>query len=533
MVNRTLFLFIIFMIYSGSAAFGRLRVLGLFADNMVIQREEPIVIQGTALPQEAIRVTFHESIVLCHTDANGTWKLELPAAKAGGPYVLTIQTAREVLSFENVLVGDIWLASGQSNMEHPMEGWKWLPHSSIYRYKEEISDSDYPDIRLFSVPKYPAAVEIEDVPEKRWEIANPQTIRTFSSTAWFFAKELHKRLRIPIGIINCSWAGTSILTWESKEVLNQFKDSLNDIRPSTIPDRDKVMKAFMSNQQRKCQISIPRDGQVQEIHELPHSAWETIELNNMRSSLPNVIWLRKEIDIPETYAKESLTLSLGVLNRQSILFFNGKEIGEFMYPKPAITRVPRSCICPGKNELLIRLAQPFGAPSVKGDKSCFFISTRDTAYKTELTGKWELTIADHIPQPQPEYQNNLGALFNGMIHPCLNHNIKGIIWYQGENDVWKPDLYADMFKSLITDWRNKWRKKEMPFLYVQISLIPGPEMFGDESVQQTFRKKQQISLANTGMVYSLDIGDPYDVHPRNKKVIGERLAEQAFRTAYK
>lgn len=101
------------------------------------------------------------------------------------------------------------------------------------------------------------------------------------------------------------------------------------------------------------------------------------------------------------------------------------------------------------------------------------------------------------------------------------------------NDVWKPDLYADMFKSLITDWRNKWRKKEMPFLYVQISLIPGPEMFGDESVQQTFRKKQQISLANTGMVYSLDIGDPYDVHPRNKKVIGERLAEQAFRTAYK
>ena len=151
------------MIYSGSAAFGRLQVLGLFADNMVIQREEPIVIQGTALPQEAIRVTFHESIVSCHTDANGTWKLELPAAKAGGPYVLTIQTAREVLSFENVLVGDIWLASGQSNMEHPMEGWKWLPHSSIYRYKEEISDSDYPDIRLFSVPKYPAAQQFTDV----------------------------------------------------------------------------------------------------------------------------------------------------------------------------------------------------------------------------------------------------------------------------------------------------------------------------------------------------------------------------------
>lgn len=532
MVIRVLFLFAIFMLYSEPVVC-RLRVFGLYADNMVIQRDEPIVVRGMANPKEIIHVAFHESIASCHASADGQWELKLPAEKAGGPYIFTIYTRQEKLSFGNVLVGDVWFASGQSNMEHPMEGWKWLPNSCIYRFEEELIDSNYPEVRLFSVPKYPASIEIEDLPKREWKMPTSENLRAFSSTAWFFAKELHKRLGIPIGIISCAWAGTSIKAWESEEVLNKFKDSLDYTETSLIPDREIVMKALKANKQRKCLISIPTKGQARMVTLLPPSAWKIVELEEIQSISSNVIWLKKEIDIPERFAKESLILSLGLLNRQSLIYFNGQEIGEFMYPEPAITRVPRACIFPGKNELLVRLAQPFGAPSVRGEKISFFISTRDTIYRTDLAEKWKITIPDTLPLLQPEYQNIPGALFNGMVYPCLAHNIKGVIWYQGENDVWKPDLYADMFKSMILDWRNKWGKKDMPFLYVQISLLPGLELFGDESVQQVFREKQHISLPNTGMVYSLDIGDPYDVHPRNKRVIGERLAEQAFRIVYK
>lgn len=234
----------------------------------------------------------------------------------------------------------------------------------------------------------------------------------------------------------------------------------------------------------------------------------------------------------DRYAKESLFLSLGLLNRQSIIYFNGREIGKYLYPEPAIALVPKFCIYPGKNELLVRLAQPFGPPSVKGDKSLFSISTRNMGFQADLSEGWSMTVQDSIPKPEAEYQNYPGALFNGMVHPCLEYNLKGIIWYQGENDVWKPELYAEMFKSLILDWRRKWKKKDLPFLYVQISLLPEIDPEAGEPPYQLFREKQHVALPNTGMVYSLDIGDPYDVHPRNKKVVGERLAEQALQIIY-
>lgn len=529
-MNRLLFLFFIVIGYS-EPTFCKLRVFGLFSDNMVLQRNEPILVQGEADPGDKVFVTFHNSTVSCRTNTDGRWAVKLPAEKAGGPYLFEVQTKQDRLDFKNVLVGDVWFASGQSNMEHPIEGWKWLPNSNIYRSEEELADSNYPEIRLFTVPKYPASETVDDVPEKEWKISNQENLRYFSSTAWFFAKALYKKLLVPIGIVNCSWAGTSIRTWESRKVLEKFKDSLNFTGTPPILDRGEVMEALHDNQQRRCLISIPRQGQVEKISSLPAIDWTPVDLDTVNSILSEVVWLKREIDIPESYAKEPLLLSLGLLNRQSLVFFNGREVGEYMYPEPAISLIPKSCIFPGKNDLLVRLAQPFGSPSVEGEKKLFSISTRDSGYKTALSGEWLMTIQDSIPKPKPEYQNYPGALFNGMVHPCLGYNIKGVIWYQGENDIWEPELYAELFKSLILDWRNQWKKKDMPFLYVQISLLPGPD-WGDASIQQSFREKQNVTLPNTGMVYSLDIGDPYDVHPRNKKAIGERLADQAFRIAY-
>lgn len=532
MVNRLLFLFFIYIL-NPEPAICQLRVLGLFSDNMVLQREEPISIRGTAVPGEEVTVCLCTTVVSCHADKTGHWVVWLPAEKAGGPYELIIRTTQDTLFYKNVLVGDVWFASGQSNMEHPIEGWKWLPNSYIYRSEEELADSDYPEIRLFTVPKYPASEEVERMPEANWELCGPESLCSFSSTAWFFAKALHRKLGVPIGIINCSWAGTSIRAWESRDVLEKFRDSLNFTGTPYIPERSVVINAVRDNQQRRCRISIPQEGQIKNIRRLPATAWSPIDLFKIRPDVPEVIWLKKEIDIPERYAKETLVLSLGLLNRQSIVYFNGREIGEYMYPEPAVALVSRSCICPGKNEVIIRLAQPFGLPSVKGWKDLFSISTREKDFRTDLSDGWLATVQDTIPKPKAEYQNYPGALFNGMVYPCLSYPVKGVIWYQGENDVWQLHLYAEMFKSLILDWREKWKKKDLPFIYVQISLLPEIDPDASKPSYQLFREKQNVELPNTGMVYSLDIGDPYDVHPRNKKVIGERLAEQALQITFK
>lgn len=250
----------------------------MFSDDMVLQRGSPISVRGTADPKERIQVCFNASSVTCRTDAKGYWSASLPAEKSGGPYTLIIKTEGQTVTFRNILVGDIWFASGQSNMEHPLEGWRWVPNSDIYRGKEEIADSDYPEIRLFTVPRYPSSTPVRDVPEGKWEVAGPEAVRRFSSTAWFFGKELYAKLSVPIGIIHCSWAGTSIKTWASKEVIGQFKDSAGIQAVLPIPSREEVIKVVKENQERRCLISYPKEGQVDEVNQLPLSAWQPVTI---------------------------------------------------------------------------------------------------------------------------------------------------------------------------------------------------------------------------------------------------------------
>ena len=509
---------------------------------MVLQREVAIPVWGTANPGVKITVRLISSEVKTITQANGCWKVELPPVVAGGPYTLTIAGDSESIEFSDVLVGDVWFASGQSNMEHPVNGWEYIPHSSVADSEKEIADSKYPEIRLFSVPKYPSPVEQKDLPGGKWEISGPESVAGFSSTAWFFGKELHQKLKVPVGIIHSSWGGTPIQTWMSRESIEPYKAS---VKLPAIPEHfdlkewsEKVAESIEKNRVRRNQISYPVAGLPEKINQsdFNDSSWRSVDILSESSRFGNVAWLRKKIFIPGTVSSKQLELSLGFLGRQSQVFFNGTELGYFLYPQPVKIEIPGQLVHVGENIISIRLAQPWGATQAFGNREQFFIANSNRSFSCNLASEWKANdqLEPIIPVVE-SYQNNPAFLFNGMVVPVVPYAIKGFIWYQGESDAGQPRLYEKMFQQLIVDWRKLWNQGDLPFLFVQTSNIELSHEFDKKSDSWCLLREAQqkaLSLPNTGMAVSLDMGNPYDVHPKNKREFGHRLALQAYRVAY-
>jgi len=514
----------------------------IFSDNMVLQRDVTIPIWGKATPGEKIIVRLDSCEVRIVTKPNGRWMASLPRFTEGGPFILKIEGLTDKIEFKNVMIGDVWFASGQSNMEHPMQGWEWIPHSAIFHWREEISDSNYPEIRLFSVPHYPSPIEQEDLQTGKWEVSSPESVAGFSSTAWFFGKELHKKLKVPIGIINSSWGGTPIQTWMSRKSLGLFRDSVN--LPAILDNFDqkkwseKVVDSIEKNRIRRNQISFPKVGLSDKINrpDFDDSEWKSFRLLDQDNHFEHIVWLLKKIILPESAASQKLELSLGFLNRQSQIFLNGTEIGYFLYPHPAKIEIPKNVVHGGENILAIRLAQPFGVLQVLGSQEQFYISTSDHSFSFNLTEDWKANdqLESSIPATE-SYQNSPAFLYNGMVAPVIPFAIKGFIWYQGESDAGRPFLYEIMFQQMIADWRKSWKQVDIPFLFVQTSNIElSHEADKNTSSWCLLREAQQkaLSLPYTGMAVSVDIGDQYDVHPKNKQKFGHRLALQALKIAY-
>jgi sialate O-acetylesterase len=532
----------IFLLFHTISSFSLVKPAKIFSDNMVLQRETAIPIWGTAIPGEQIVVRLDSAKVSTVANRDGHWMVNLPRFSAGGSYNLKIEGNTDKIEFKNVLIGDVWFASGQSNMEHPMKGWEWIPHSAVDHSEEEIADSNYPEIRLFSVPKYPSPVELKYLPEGKWEVANPESVAGFSSTAWFFGKELYQKLKIPIGIISCSWGGTSIQTWMSRESLEHFKDSvILPVVPVSFDQKEwseKVTESIEKNRLRRTRISYPKIGLPEEIAnaEFNDLSWKSVDLLGGSDHFGNVVWLRKKIIVPEIFAQQLLKLSLGFLNRQSQVFINGTELGYFQYPKPVAVEIPRDLVRSGENILTIRLAQPWGDAQVLGSKEQFFITNSDRSFFSNIFKDWKANnrLEPIIPVVE-SCQNNLTFLFNGMVAHMIPYGIKGFIWYQGESDAEQPFLYEQMFQQLITDWRKLWKQGDLPFLFVQTSNIELSHEFDKKAASWCLLREAQqkaLSLPQTGMAVSVDIGDPYDVHPKNKQDFGHRLALQAFKIAY-
>ena len=532
---------VVVMLHFWVGSIAQIEPAKIFSDNMVLQRDIKIPIWGDSAPCKRINIQFKKNSVSVMSDSEGTWKAFLPECKAGGPYFLQICDDSDTIIFRNILVGDVWFASGQSNMAHPVQGWEWIPHSAVDDYEKELKDTDYSEIRLFNVPKFPSPLKLDDLIGGEWQFASPASVAGFSSISWFFAKKMNENLKIPIGIIHASWGGTAIQTWLDRESLELFSDSLN---LPTLPQNfnpkewEKISLSSIEKQRiRRDQISYPREGLAEKItrEDYNDSDWNSVDLPFEKNNTGNIAWFRKKIDISSKYSNQSLTLSLGFLNRQSNVFFNDTELGYFQYPKPVKTEISPEIIKPGENILTIRLAQPFGNVQIIGEKDQFFIADA-SGFLLDIAKNWKMNSGlELINKAGESYQSNPAFLFNGMVAPVIPYGIKGFIWYQGESNTGRPFLYKKMFKQLITSWRQHWQLDKLPFLFIQLSNIELNHHFETNNDSWCLLREAQreaLELQNTGMVASLDIGNPYDVHPKNKKEFAERLALQAEEKVY-
>lgn len=518
-----------------------LRLPRLISDGMVLQRDKDIKIWGWALPGETVTVSFMGQTYSSTADAKGKWEVLLPKLPAGGPHSMEITASQQRIIVKDILIGDVWVCSGQSNMVIPMERVKDI-------YEDEIAHCDNPLIRQFTVPdRYDFNGPREDLDGGIWEPLNADTVLRFSAVGYFFAKALFAKYGIPIGLIKACVGGTPIEAWMSEEVVRQFPGNMEIVEQLRVDGYIDSIKQMEEAKVRAWYESIDEnDKGIQKDHvpwfapEYDASDWARVKLPASwkemgLDSIKGAVWFRKEIDVPAFMAGKPAKLYMGTIVDSDRTYVNGVLVGStsYRYP-PRKYEVPAGLLKAGKNVITVRVISNDGnGEFVKGKIYKLF----GHGYEINLEGEWQYRVGAAIDEPLPTvtfFQYKPTGLFNGMIAPLLNYGIKGVIWYQGESNTDDPKGYCEKFCAMIADWRKKWGQGDFPFLYVQLANFMEAKDQPSESQWAQLREEQRraLCLPNTGMAVAIDLGEWNDLHPLNKKDVGERLALLARKLAY-
>lgn len=504
---------------------------------MVLQREQPVKIWGWADKGETVEINFQKKQYKITAGENGNWQLVLPPMKAGGPYSMQINE----IELNNILIGDVWLCSGQSNMELPVRRVMDL-------YKKEVETYANNQIRHIKIPlAYNFHAPQPDIQPAFWKELNPENALDFSAVAYFFAKDLYEKTNVPIGLINSAVGGSPAEAWISEENLKHFPKYLNEKR---ICESDEYIANTkkLDNQETHLWNEVARrsDAGLNEqpkwnLPEYGDSAWNSIDLFDTSWSSDGVNpingthWFRKEFDIPKEQTGKKTVLRMGCVVDADSVFVNGVCIGttSYQYP-PRIYQIPENLLKEGKNSITVHLISYSGYPHFVKDKP-YKLVFEDT--EISLEGSWKYRQGAQMParKEQTFFQYKPGGLYNGMIAPLENYAVKGVLWYQGESNIGRYNDYYDLMSALIVDWRSHWNKEDMPFLIVQLANFMQAYNYPTESNWAGLRDVQlQLSrnIPNVGLAVTIDIGEWNDIHPLNKKDVGKRLSLQAQRIAY-
>lgn len=508
----------------------------LIDDGMVLQRNGEVKIWGWASKEEPISIHFRGKKYNTKADSDGNWSVILPEMKAGGPYSMKI-TAGNTIELRDIYIGDVWLASGQSNMELSMGRVEPL-------YAEEISNASNPEIRFFEVPKTYRFEEAQDtLSGGEWEPVTPDNIRELSAVGYFFAKDLYENYKIPIGIINSSLGGSPAEAWMSEEALKKFPEHYAEAeRYKSRAFRDSIEKSDserIGNWHYKAAREDRGILQNWKGTEVDTSDWYSMNIpgywaDDELGQKNGVVWFRRSVQIPEQLANKSAELLMGRIVDADSVFVNGTFVGNttYQYPPRRYT-IPEGILKSGENNVTVRITNESGRGGFVTDKE-YKIVFDDT--EIDLTGEWNYKLGLEMPplRGQTFIRWKPLGLYNAMINPLTNYSIKGVIWYQGESNTDKPVQYEELFPSLIKDWRNQWEQENLPFLFVQLANFMEPVKEPRQSNWARLRDSQlqTLSVPNTGMAVAIDVGEWNDIHPLNKKAVGERLAQAAKKVAY-
>lgn len=507
----------------------------LVSDGMVLQRNQKLNVWGTADAGEKVEVKFLNKNYKTTADQTGNWKISLPEQKAGGPYTMTINE----ITLKDILIGDVWLASGQSNMELPMRRLTPL-------YANEIKNANNQNIRFFTVPqKYNFKSPKTELDGGKWEATNPQTILNFSGVAYFFAKELSQKNKVAVGIIHASLGGSPIQAWMDENSLKKYPEYLDeakkwqndDLIKSTESGEQALSKAWYTELDQS-DIGL---NQHWENFDLNDSDWKTMNVpgswEDKEGSFEGSVWFRKEINLTKNQAGKTAFLNLGRIKDADVTYINGVKVGNVTYEyPPRWYDIPAGVLKEGKNVIAVRISNGSGKGQFIADKPYYL---EIDGNKIDLKTEWKYKIGAKMEKMAPGQtfiRWKPTGLYNAMINPLINYNIKGAIWYQGESNTGKPKEYGDLLTTMILDWRSKWNQKDMPFFTVQLANFMEPKAQPIESNWAELREQQrQVSLKvpNTGLAVIIDIGEWTDIHPLNKKTVGDRLTLQALKIADK
>lgn len=512
----------------------------VISDNMVLQRNQQVKIWGWADAKEKVSVRFNGQTVVAKAGKDGKWLVSLSPMDAGGPFEMVIK-GKNTLTLENILIGDVWICSGQSNME-----WRLVNSNNA---EEEIAGALYPQIRLFEVPHNIQMKPVEDIPGGKWQECSPATIPDFSAVAYFFGREIYNELKVPIGLISTNWGGTNVETWTSPEMaaldpdLKPVVEAMKEINVDAMNEKLEEERMALIASFGPLEVGIVKGDPIWAKENIDMTNWKTAEVpglweNSGLAGFDGVVWYRKSFTLSEEQAANPVVLNLGPIDDSDKTWVNGIEVGsnENAYDADRIYTIKSGVLRTGQNTISVRVEDTGGGGGFWGDPEDMYLKTSEG--KVSLAGTWKFrvsAVAHSFNKPMAISPNSKPSLlYNGMINPLINYSVTGAIWYQGEANANNAYKYRTRFPNLIKDWRNKWNNQELGFYFVQLANFMQPKAEPVESAWAELREAQTmtLSLPKTGMAVIIDIGEAANIHPRNKQDVGKRLALAALHDTY-
>jgi sialate O-acetylesterase len=557
---------VICLLSSAMAQGAELSTAPLFCDHMVLQRSSHVPVWGTGNPGEKVTVrgSWGEAASAV-VAADSTWRADLKTPRAGGPFQLTIAGEGRTLTYADVMAGEVWLCSGQSNMEMPLRGWP--PADTVLASQEVIASANLPGLRVFTVAR-----AFSGAAERRcagsWKACSPETAPSVSATAFFFGRKLHDELHVPVGLVVSSWGGTVVDAWASAGFLASlpgYDSTLRDVAKAA-----ESLRRFTEWNARYPQFSVaelPETGRYAGLR-FDDSAcsgrgtgddgWQQVALpgawaQGALGDFQGAVWFRKTVAIPRGWVGRDLSLALGQIDEMDITFVNGVQVGAHetvsAWNLDRLYRIPAALVDTTELQVAIRVINTYGRGGFCSPAGSMWISPAGGADRLDIGGLWRcMPVAAFLnevfvvygpradaftnrPPLKITYGPNMpSGLYNGMIAPLVPYRIAGAIWYQGEADVNRPEKYTGLLTKLIQNWRSDFENPGMPFYFTQIA----PFDYGnrDESAYLREAQLKTLPVPRTGMAVTLDIGNARNIHPANKQDVGERLARWALARTY-
>jgi sialate O-acetylesterase len=536
-IMKTKFSLVLLLVFFYSHGISQLRMSAIFNDHMILQRDKPLKIWGTANAGETVRLEIGHVTGAATADKNGRWLVTLPAFAVGGPYILTIKTKSETKIFSDVLFGEVWLCSGQSNMQFRV--------SQSINAKYELHRANNSLIRQVVVPNKLSFLPEQFVDSTEWIVSSPQTTGEFTAVGYFFARDIFERLHVPIGLIYDNWGGSQVESWISRDAMlesDELKDYIKQIPENWDQSNARVEKDITTSLARLNKGKMPDMDEASVLKNnydysgwMPSAAptsWDWVGLPAYRGEG----YMMREIILDSIQTALPSVLSLGANDVRFSWFVNGIAIPKTQ-DKNILVTLPPNVWKPGRNLLLLEIG-PQSVPDwlavgIRGDNDQLYVDF-DGERISFADGKWKMLPILNKSHHYMKWMNSEGTIiYNAMIHPIVPISIRGVLWYQGEANTDRAYEYGKTFPLMIESWRKEW-KDDFPFLFVQLASFGSNESSNAGSQWAELREAQSktLRLPKTGMSVTTDIGDAHDIHPKNKKEVGRRLAAIAMNDVY-